>query len=314
MKTAQMSDPILNEDTRAFLQGFSDLQASMDHLSIPEQRRKIREMFVPPKESLEPVKAVEDRNIQGRHGNIPLRIITPKNANEKTVIVFFHRGGWVYGSNDESESLCRKLANQTHCAVVQVEYRLSPEHKFPVPLEDCYDAVTWVSRSLTPPKGSERSVIVCGESAGGNLAAAVSLIAKEKGPKIAAQILIYPVLTNDLLLERYEKSPDKYLLSYENMQWFWEQYLAKTEDGNKELASPIKAKKVNGLPRTMIITAEYDALCLEGKEFAEKLQKAGVDVVYKQYSNVIHGFLDIPIASPEKEKTLKDLRAFLETV
>jgi acetyl esterase len=102
----------------------------MAHLTVGEQRQKIREMFLVPKDQLVPVKNVEDKNIEGTHGNIPIRIITPEKSNKNNVIVFFHRGGWVFGSNDEAEGLCRKIAIKTHHTVVQVDYRLSPEHKF----------------------------------------------------------------------------------------------------------------------------------------------------------------------------------------
>jgi acetyl esterase len=137
---------------------------------------------------------------------------------------------------------------------------------------------------------------------------------KEAGPKIFAQVLIYPILTNDLIPDRYERSPDKKLLSYGNMQWFWEQYLANTKDGNSELASPLKAKSVKLLPRALIMTAEHDALRLEGEEYAKKLQKSGVDAVYKCYPQVIHGFLDIPVPSTEVQIALNDIKDFLNTV
>ena len=229
------------------------------------------------------------------------------------MVVFYHRGGWVYGSNDEAEGLCRKIANRTHHIVVQAEYRLSPEHKFPVPLEDCYDAVNWVSNHLRQADDAELDIVVMGESAGGNLAAAVSLMAENnQRPKISAQILIYPVLTSEMNEEHYEKSPDKHLLSYRNMKWFWEQYLPHHDHGNSALASPLKAERVSSLPRTMVVTAEFDALRHEGEAFARKLKDARIDVVHKQYPSVIHGFLDIPVPSPEIENALDDISSFLE--
>lgn len=138
-------------------------------------------------------------------------------------------------------------------------------------------------------------------------------MAAEEGLNLMAQVLIYPILTSDLLLERYEQSPDKHLLSYGNMQWFLEQYLVE-EDKSNVLISPLQAKDLQGLPKTLIMTAEFDALCQEGKEYAEKLIDSGVSVVYKEYPKVIHGFLDIPIPSQETENAMQDLNTFLSSL
>jgi len=312
MKNTTVQDQILDNETLSFLQGFSNIQAQMAHLSIPEQRKKIKEMFLIPEENLDSVQKVQNQEISGKHGKLPLRIITPKVSKGNSVLVFFHRGGWVYGSVDESESLCRKVANHTGCLVVIVDYRLAPENKFPIPIEDCYDAINWVSKHLTQ---DGKKLVTIGESAGGNLAAAVSLIARKmKGPKIDAQVLMYPILTSNLEIECYEKSPDKYLLSYENMQWFWEQYLNNESDGENELASPLKAKDFADLPKTLMMIPEYDALKREGLSYRDQLQKADVEVISKQYSKVIHGFLDIPIVSSQVQIAFDDLRIFLDNL
>lgn len=315
MKTPTKKDARLNEESRAFLQGFSDTFASIAHLSIPEKRKTIRELFLPPLDQLEPIDQREDRVIQGTHGDIPLRILTPKNPRGESVLLFFHRGGWVFGSNDESEGVCRKIANQTRGQVVMVNYRLSPENKFPVPLEDCYDATRWVSENMKSSEGNSKKIVVMGESAGGNLAAATCLMARHnQGPNIEAQVLLYPFMTTDLWVERYENSPDKHLLSYDNVQWFWEQYLNNFDDGKNEFVSPLKADDLSNLPKTLIMTAEYDALCKEGHDYADKLKEAGVDVSYKEYAGSIHGFLDIPIVSPKIDEAYSDLKTFLENL
>ena len=302
----------LDEDTLNFLKGFSSLMTEMASLPIPDQRSKIKEMFLPPKDQLEPIERVEDRMIKGRHGDIPLRILTPKNPNN-TTLVFFHRGGWVFGNNDESEGLGRKIANITSCNVVLVEYRLSPEYKFPIPLDDCYDATLWVENNKSSLMGSPQKVVVIGESAGGNLATAVSLKAQKEKLNLSGQILVYPILTHELNPEVYENSPDKYLLSYENMQWFWEQYLTSSNDGQDELASPLNVNGVK-LPKTLMMTAEFDALKVEGKEYAEKLEKAGTLVTKKEYSKVIHGFLDLPLPSSEIQRALSDIKEFVLSI
>jgi acetyl esterase len=210
----------------------------------------------------------------------------------------------VYGSIQESEMICRRLANATGSPVIAVEYRLAPEHKFPVPLEDCYDATMWASAKY--PK-----ILVAGESAGGNLAAAVALMAKDKQEfSLAGQLLMYPVLTSDLNAEHYQNSPDKSLLSYENMQFFWQAYLDSPESGNLALASPLKSTDLSGLPPAFIITADYDALKHEGEAYGKKLGNAKV----KCYPQVIHGFLDLPLREDVREEAVNDITAWIQSI
>lgn len=270
-------------------------------------------MFFTPENQLEKISKVENRIVDGTHGPIALRLFFPKNEGPLPIIVYFHRGGWVYGSIDESEQICRRLSNATESIVVAVEYRLSPEHKFPIPLQDCYEAAKWTFKNAPSYLGDPKKLIVCGESAGGNLAAAVSLMAQRtKEFPIAGQLLLYPILTNDLDRECYNASPDKSLLTYENMQFFWDSYLSSPEDGKNPHASPLKSRQFSGLPRTFVITAEYDALKHEGAKYAEELQRAGVEVQTKCYARVIHGFLDLPLADATKKKAMNDIIAWIK--
>lgn len=303
----------LDSETIIFLDGFSKIFASIANLSLPMQRATIKEMFCVPENQLEPIGKTEDKVILGRHGLIDIRLFSPKNENHLPVIIYFHRGGWVYGSIKESEMICRRLANMTGSIVVAVEYRLSPEHKFPVPLEDCYDATKWIVENASTFLGDPSKVILCGESAGGNLAAAVALMMlKEKQFTIAGQMLVYPVLTNDLEKKHYDNSPDKSLLSYENMQFFWNMYLSSPDEGENPLASPLKNEDFADLPPCFIITAEHDALKHEGACYAEALQRAGVTVQTKNYAGVIHGFLDLPLANAIKKEAIADIAAWVK--
>lgn len=300
----------LDPETVVFLDEFTKMFASIEDLPIPEQRAKIKEMFCIPENQLESINRVEDKVILGRHGPIDIRLFSPTNEENLPVILYFHRGGWVYGSIKESEGICRRLANETGAIVAAVEYRLSPEHKFPIPLEDCCDATKWIAENVSSSK-----IILCGESAGGNLAAAVALIAlKTKLVNIAGQLLIYPILTNELEKKHYDNSPDKSLLSYENMQFFWNMYLSSPEDGQNPLASPLKNDTFANLPPSLIITAEHDALKHEATSYKEALQNAGVTVKAKNYSGVIHGFLDLPLAADIKKEALKDIAAWVRTI
>lgn len=307
----------LNPETVDFLKVFSSTFASIAHLPISEQRAAIKEMFRVPESLLEPIAMTEDRVISGKNGAINIRLFSPKTEGPLSVILFFHRGGWVYGSIEESEMICRRLANETGAIVAAVEYRLSPEHKFPVPLEDCYDATKWIVENASTLNviGNPKKVIVCGESAGGNLAASVAMMIRDRNEfAIAGQLLIYPILTSDLEKKYYDESPDKSLLSFENMQFFLSAYLPSLNDGNNPYASPLKSKNLEKLPTCFIVTANHDALKYEGAKFGEGLQRAGVTVKSKCYSDVIHGFLDLPLAVAVKKEAIGDIGAWVKSL
>lgn len=311
--SSQSSSTQLDPATSSFLDQFSKIFASIADLSIPEQREAIKKMFLVPESQLESIARIEDKVALGRHGPINVRLFSPKNEENLPVIIYFQRGGWVYGSLDESETICRRLANATGSIVAAVEYRLSPEHKFPIPLEDCYDASKWIIENSSTFSGDPNKVILCGESAGGNLAAAVALMNQKSNEfTIAGQLLIYPVLTSDLEKKYYDNSPDKSLLSYENMQFFWNMYLSSPGDGESPFASPLKSENFAKLPACFIVTAEHDALKHEGARYGEALQEAGVAVQVKNYPGVIHGFLDLPLADAIKEEAIKDIVAWVK--
>lgn len=306
---------ILDQKTTEFLTGFAQLFAMLDKLPIPEQRARIKEMFCLPASALEPVAKVEDCVVEGTNGPITVRLFSPKAEGPLPIIVFLHRGGWVYGSLDESEGICRKLANKTGAIVAAVEYSLSPESKYPVPLQDCYDATKWLSENAASLSGDSSKVILCGESAGGNLAAAVALMANDKKEfSVAGQLLIYPVLTSKLNKKHYDDSPDKALLSYENMQFFWDMYLNPTADKTDPYISPLDSQNFNDLPQCMMVTAEHDALKHEGKSYQEALQASGVPVEAKCYRGVIHGFLDLPLADKIKEEAFDDIAGWVKRI
>lgn len=303
----------LDLPTSHFLDEFSKIFASIADLSLPEQREAIKEMFRVPESQLESIERIKDLVVPGRHGSIPVRLFIPKNEGPLPVAIYFHRGGWVYGSIEESEMICRRLANETGAIVAAVEYRLSPEHKFPIPLEDCYDASKWIVENAPAFLGDPNRVVLSGESAGGNLAAAVALMMhKTNDFKIAGQLLLYPVLTSDLEKKHYDNSPDKSLLSYENMQFFWNMYLSSPEDGNNPFASPLKSENFANLPSCFIVTAEYDALKHEGARYGKALQMAGVPVQVKNYPGVLHGFLDLPLSDAIKKEAIEDIAAWLK--
>jgi len=239
----------------------------------------------------EPVSRVEDRTLPGPGGEILVRVYTPAGEGPFPVLVYYHGGGFVLCNLDTHDGTCRSLANGAGCVVVSVDYRLAPEHPFPAGLEDCYAAVRGVS-ALAGELGVDASrLAVGGDSAGGNLAAAVSLLAHERGgPELRFALLIYPVTNCDFTTASYRDNAEGYFLTTDMMKWFWRQYLPDPSDGEKPHASPLRAADLGGHPPAHVVTAGYDPLRDEGEAFAARLRDAGVPVSARRYEGVFHGF------------------------
>jgi acetyl esterase len=239
-----------------------------------------------------PIKQVEDREIPGPQGNIPVRIYTPEGAGPFPVLVYFHGGGWVICNLDTHDDSCRKLANLAGCIVVSVDYRLAPEHKFPAAAEDCYAATRWAAENAASFNGDPARLAIGGDSAGGNLAAVVALMARDRGgPPLVFQLLIYPV--TDYYTPgtpSYQENAEGYFLTRDDMIWFWNHYLNDESEAKHPYASPLQAPDLSNLPPALVITAEFDPLRDEGEKYAERLREAGVPVVLKRYDGMIHGF------------------------
>jgi len=243
---------------------------------------------------VEEVARVESRTLPGPAGEIPVRIYAPSDARSLPALVYFHGGGFVIGSLDTHDGTCRSLANAIGCAVVSVDYRLAPEHKFPAGPEDCYAATRWVAEKGAEIGVDTARVAVGGDSAGGNLAAVVALMARDRhGPALRHQLLIYPVANHDYATASYEENKQGYLLSREMMRWFWNHYLARPEDGENPYASPLRAASLAGLPPAHVITAEYDPLRDEGEALAARLLRDGVPTTQVRYDGMIHGFFSM---------------------
>jgi acetyl esterase len=205
-------------------------------------------------------------------------------------VVFFHGGGWVLGDLDTHDALCRRLAKQANCAVVSVNYRRAPEHRFPAALDDCYDATSFVAKNSSELGIDAKRLVVAGDSAGGNLAAGVAVRSRdEHGPAILAQVLIYPSLDAGCDSPSYAAYASGYGLTKADMQWFWRQYL-EDEVGNA-LAVPSKLEDLRGLPPTFILTAEYVVLRDEAETFARQIRAAGGKVRLRRIGGTIHGFV-----------------------
>ena len=260
----------------------------------PEQARRQMEMRRAAAPPGDPVAHVEDRAIPGPAGDIPIRIYTPEASGTLPVLVYFHGGGWVIGSIETHDATSRALANAAGCIVVSVDYRLAPEHKFPAAAEDAYAATKWVAESAAALGGDPRRIAVGGDSAGGNLAAAVCLMARDRGgPSLAYQVLIYPVTDYSFDTPSYRENAEGYLLTKDSMGWFWNHYLRDESDGRNPYASPLRAESLAGLPPALIITAEFDPLRDEGEAYADRLREAGVPVACSRYDGMIHGFVGL---------------------
>jgi acetyl esterase len=253
----------------------------------------------------EAVGSVTARAIPGPGGPIPIRIYRPKDPL-KGALVYFHGGGWVVGSLEGADGTCRALANRSRCVVISIGYRLAPETKFPGPVDDAYAATRWVSENAAELRIDPARIAVGGSSAGGNLAAAVSLVARERGgPKIAFQLLTVPVAELSSNADSHREFAEGYGLSAADMAWFGTHYVRTPADADDPRASVLRAD-LHGLPPAFVITAECDPLRDDGEAYAEKLRTLGIRASYKRYPGMFHGFMSFPNVLPEASEAFED--------
>lgn len=279
----------LDEATSQLLGQMAESGAKPLHEMTPEEARgfgaTLQEMYG----EGPGMSRVEDLAVPGSGGDIPVRVLVPEGT-VRGVIVYYHGGGWVIGALGEFDTLGRTLAEGTSCAVVLVDYRLAPEHRYPAAAEDAWSALTWVEehRAELAPHGGP--MIVMGDSAGGNLAAVVAQRAHSGGPKISLQVLVYPVTDCDLDTPSYLDPANQLMLSRESMVWFWDHYAPDAESRLRPDASPLRAEHLAGLPPAVVLTAEHDPLRDEGERYAERLREAGVPVQSQRFAGQMHGF------------------------
>jgi acetyl esterase len=254
----------------------------------------------------------QDRTIAGPLGDIPIRVYTPQGEAPLPILVYYHGGGWVIGSIDITDRPIRALAHTTRCVVVSVEYRLAPEDKFPAALVDCFAATAWAAEHAAEIGGDAHQLVVIGDSAGGNLAAAVALMARELGPKIAYQVLIYPVTDFDFERPSCVENADGYLLTTNAMRWFWGHYLTNDAEGADWRASPMRASDLSNLPPALIVTCEFDPLRDDGQAYAQRLRDAGVRTKERRFDGMIHGFFWMTAALPHGQDLIDEIASELQ--
>jgi len=287
----------------------------LHHMS-PQEARLAMEVSRGTTDNPEKVGNVEDRVIPGVAGKQPIRIYTPEGDGPFPILVYFHGGGWVVGSINTVDASCRALTNLADCMVISADYRLAPEDKFPAAVDDCYAATRWVALNAAVLNGDASRIAVGGESAGANLAAAVTLKAQESGlPPLAYQLLMYPVTAHAFDMPSHKENAEGYFLTTEMMAWFWDQYLASDTDGKNPLASPLRAStdQCRSLPSAFVATAEYDPLRDEGAAYAAKLREAGVAVEYTCFEGLIHGFMGMAKVIEPAGQALQEAAAALKT-
>ena len=239
-----------------------------------------------------PIARTEDRTVPGPGGPIPVRVYRPNATGTLPAVLYFHGGGHVLGNLDTHDRIARNLCAGAEAVIVSVDYRMGPEHKFPAAVDDAWAALHWLVEAGRGVGVDPARVAVCGDSAGANLAAVLSLLARDAGgPELRLQALIYPVADYGLSTPSYERYACGYgVLTRAAMEWFRHHYLVKPADAEDWRASPVKAGSFAGVAAAIVITAECDVLHDEGAHYAEALRQAGTPVEYKDYAGMIHGF------------------------
>lgn len=251
------------------------------------------------------VHAVHDQTIPGPDGPLPVRIYTPAGPGPFPALAWFHGGGWVVGDLDTADAAARNLCAGAHCLVVSVDYRLAPETKFPGPAEDCYAATQWLAANAATLNVDPARIAVGGDSAGGNLAAAVALMSRDRsGCPLAFQLLVYPVTQRDFNNASYLENADGYQLTRDTMIWYWNHYLAADADAANPYAAPLCAPDLRRLPPALVLTAQYDPLRDEGESYAAALRAAGVPTESIRYDGLIHGFFGMFAAVDQAQQAV----------
>ncbi len=280
----------LHPDAQKFFDDRAALGArNPEELSVADARAQTNRLnALLPREAVTLVREIE---IAGEYGAIQARMYYPNHDESLPIVVFFHGGGWVLGNLDAADAACRAWANASQCLVASVNYHHAPEYKFPAAADDAYTATRWISEHAAEFGGDASRIAVAGMSAGGGLAAVAAMMVRDRrAPPIAFQVLFVPVTDYNFETPSYRENAEGYGLTRVGMQWFWSQYLKDPSDGAHPYASPLRAGYFSNLPPAFIVAAEYDPLRDEAAHYAAKLSAARVQVEYRCYKGMVHGF------------------------
>jgi acetyl esterase len=305
-----MLSPKLDPTVRFLLEAIAaEGNPPLESFSPVEARKVAEEGMKLVGGKMEPLRSIENLRIPGPAGEIPIRIYTPESPAPRPALLYFHGGGWVVCSLETHDVVCSALAHRAGAVVIAVDYRLAPEHKFPAAVIDCYAATCWVAANAEKLGVDPKRISVGGDSAGGNLAAVMSLKSRdENGPAIALQVMVYPVTDlSSFATSSYAEFGEDHYLTKKEMEWFRDHYLRNMDDARDPHASPLLAKDLSRLPPAVIITAECDPLCSEGEAYAKRLSGAGVPVTYTCYPGMIHPFFSLSGVIPQAFDALQQV-------
>lgn len=298
--------PNLDPGIQAYLKLANELFDDDDGASIEDQRQAYLELcnaFARPHP--EGVKAL-DRTIKAGGIEIPLRVYRPAASGALPAVLFFHGGGWVLGDLDSHDSIAADLCSRTGAIVVAVHYRLAPEHPFPAAFDDCYAALSHVAGHAADFGVDPARIVVCGDSAGGNLAAATALAARDRnGPALAGQVLIYPACGTDFDLPSCRENAQAPMFTRDELELYWSHYLGRDRRSTSCYAVPMLAPHFRDLPPAFIATAQYDPVRDDGRLYAESLRNAGVKVELRNAPRLIHGWLRARAVSDDAKTEFK---------
>lgn len=277
----------------------------LSSLSIEGARDQFAQ-FMSTETTVGTIAGTRDYRIEGPDSPVQFRSYQPEGDGPHPVLLWLHGGAWMLGDIDLYDPLCRVLADEFDRVVVSVEYRLAPEHPFPAGLKDCYAALQWVSEQSNTISGNAEQIAVGGDSAGGNLAASLCLLARDTdGPAIEQQVLVYPVTSYP-----FTPSDDAnrgYFLSVSDVEWSWSHYLSDQIDGQNPYAAPLNARDLEELPPATVVTCKFDPIYREGTQYARRLSDAAVPVTHVHYDDVAHGFLAL-LEDPRVEQAWEAIR------
>ena len=309
----------LDPESQAFLDLIKKLgRPPIDSLPPMQAKEVFRRGRMVTQPDLPQIDRVKEYEAKGPHGPIPVRFYRGAGTADMGNLpchIYYHGGGWVLGDLDSHDWVCRRIANAVQCAVLSVDYRMAPEHIFPAAYDDSLAAVEWAVANAAMLKIDPARLSVGGDSAGGNLAAAVAIGLRDKGNiKLKSQILVYPAVDLSMSGNYYGKfkRDSGLVLTDETMQWFIDLYIPKAEQRKDWRASPLLATSLKGLPPALVLLAGFDPLCAEGEAFAAQLEKDGVKTTVKRYPGQIHGFLSNGKMLPKANDAIEDIAAVMK--